>query len=159
MRRTVVALLVLTFLAGIPRATGEEQKPGKLQDDPCQSQEPPGDYLVVVGPNADQLSKPTVKLSQVKDHRLGWHLRDTKKRLLIAIHRPKTGSPLPPFEDLIEIGTDFWAVPCSGGTCNPGAINKKLPIPKGGQLCYKYDQLLGSGLTTLRADGMIIIQP
>jgi hypothetical protein len=64
-----------------------------------------------------------------------------------------------PFDNLVDIGPGLWAVPCSGEICNPGPINKELPkasLP----LCYKYDQLLGSsGGKTLRADGMIIIDP
>jgi hypothetical protein len=158
MRRIVVAFLAIALLTGGPAATGEEKKPVK-NEDPCQLQEPAGDHLVVVGPNPDQLSKPKVKLSKRQDHRLAWQAKEKGRLLLILIHKPKTGPTAAPFENLIDIGPGFWAVPCSGEICNPGSINKELPKAS---LCYsyKYDQLLAiSGGKTLRADGLIIIEP
>lgn len=158
MRRIVVAFLVIALLIGGPAATGQEKKPVK-KEDPCKTLEPAGDHLVVVGPNPDQLSKPIVKLSQGRDHRLAWQAKEKGKQLLILIQRPKTGATAKPFENLVDVNAGFWAVQCLGEICNPGAINKELPkasLP----LCYKYDQLLGSsGGKTLRADGMIIIDP
>lgn len=130
-------LLVVGSVAGCSVSRGGARVPGS-------------DHLI--GVHADgSVTLPRAFIERT--NRVAW-VADGGTTLQILFPESKfpPNSKVPPFAGMTHVGTD-WAVNCHAEVCYSGIVNPDLP--KGQELQYKYDQVVGG----TRTDGMIIINP